>query len=123
MTNSYYPNHQLIGCYLVIYYSIPMTSKHFEVSSALHGGSLISNRYYQLHGNNHNDICKLDGSNFALRKNQMHNALIQRKQLRPLGKESQRPKGMVMNHDDWEELDLMAMPIVKNQVINYGLNT
>ena len=59
---------------------------------------------FLLHGNDHFEIHKFDGFNFALWKNQILKYVDLEKACEALGEESKRPKGMA--NDDREELDL-----------------
>ncbi|MCO5603608.1 hypothetical protein L7F22_057759 [Adiantum nelumboides] len=52
------------------------------------------------------NIKKLDGTNFPLWKKQIWQVLVQKKQVKPLKLEGERPKGM--DEDEWEELDELA---------------
>ena len=80
-----------------------------EVSSISCGGFFNSHR-------NHLETRKFEGSNFALWKNQIRDVQIHRRQLRTLGGEAKRPKGM--SNDNWEELDLLAMSTIRLHLTN-----
>ena len=53
------------------------------------------------------DICKFDGNNFALWKEQMQDVLVQKKQRLPI-MQATRTENLGMTQIEWDKLDALA---------------
>ena len=70
-----------------------------------------SNRNFQIHGKDHFEIREFDVSDFAFCKNQMCDAVVQRRQMRPLGGKAKKPDDV--DNDDRKEVDALTMSTIR----------
>ena len=99
----------MLNCSILLFTA--MGSEMLNASSSTSVGRNSSCKNYSCLGKDHIEICKFDGSNLALWKNQTRDVLVQSKQTRPLGGKAKKPDDM--DDDDWEELDALTMSTMR----------